>query len=195
MKPNRSAPRLMRTMLAALGAAAFLGLAGCTTTPSPVTVSESQKAVATVESIDAAKRIVTLRAADGKSFPVQVGPEVRNFAQIRTGDRVVVEYREALMAEVVKKGTGTTDAGVAAARAQPGQRPGAAVADFVKFPVTIYEVDTVQNIVEVTGPRGFNRRIKVQDPKAREFIRGLRKGDEVEITFTEALAISVEPAR
>jgi hypothetical protein len=69
------------------------------------------------------------------------------------------------------------------------------VGDFVRFPVTIYEVDRVQNIVEVTGPRGFNRRIPVQDPKMREFIRGLKKGDEVEVTFTEALAISVEPAR
>jgi hypothetical protein len=33
------------------------------------------------------------------------------------------------------------------------------------------------------------------DPKAREFIRGLKRGDEVEVTFTEAAAISVQPAR
>ena len=45
----------------------------------------------------------------------------------------------------------------------------------------IYAVDTFQNVVEVTGPRGYNRRIKVTDPKAREFIRGLKPGDEVQV--------------
>lgn len=187
--------RSPRHALAALGLAAVLGLAGCATTPEPATVTQSQKAVATVEAIDQATRVVTLKGADGKPITFKAGPEVRNLAQVRKGDRVVVEYREALMAEVVKKGTGTTDAGAVAGRAVPGDRPGMAVGDFVRFPVTIYEVDRVQNIVEVTGPRGFNRRIAVTDPKMREFIRGLRKGDEVEVTFTEALAISVEPAR
>ena len=41
----------------------------------------------------------------------------------------------------------------------------------------------------------YNRRIKVNDPKAREFIRGLKPGDEAEVTFREAFAVSVEPAR
>lgn len=195
MTPIQSAFRPLRYLLGAGAAAALIGLSGCASTPEPLNLAETQKAVATVESIDAAKRMVTLKGPDGKVMTVQAGPEVRNFAQIRTGDRVVVEYREALMAEVVKKGTGTTDAGVVAARAEPGQRPGAGVADFVRFPVTIFDVDTVQNIVEVTGPRGFNRRIKVTDPQARQFIRGLKRGDEVEVTFTEAFAISVEPAR
>jgi hypothetical protein len=185
----------VRRALAAIGLAAMLGLAGCATTPEPAVVTQSQKAVATVESVDQATRVVTLRGADGKPLTFKAGPEVRNLAQVRKGDRVVVEYREAIMAEVIKKGTGVTDAGAVAARAAPGDRPGAVVGDFVRFPVTIYEVDRVQNIVEVTGPRGFNRRIPVQDPKMREFIRGLKKGDEVEVTFTEALAISVEPAR
>jgi len=184
-----------RRALAAAGLSAILGLAGCATTPEPATVTQSQKAVATVEAVDQTTRVVTLKGADGKPLTFKAGPEVRNLAQVRKGDRVVVEYREALMAEVVKKGTGTTDAGVVTARAAPGERPGAVVGDFVRFPVTIYDVDRVQNIVEVTGPRGFNRRIVVTDPKMREFIRGLKKGDEVEVTFTEALAISVEPAR
>jgi hypothetical protein len=175
--------------------AVALGLGACSTTPSPLTLSESQKAVATVETVDQAMRVVTLRAADGKTMTVQAGPEVRNLAQVRPGDRVVVEYREALLAELVKKGTGTADVGVVAARAAPGERPGAAAVDFVRFPVTVFDVDRAQNVIEVTGPRGFNRRIKVSDPKAQQFIRGLKKGDEVEVTFSEAMAISVEPAR
>jgi hypothetical protein len=139
--------------------------------------------------------MVTLRGPEGKSLTAKVGPEVRNLGQVKVGDRVVMEYTEAVMAEVVKKGTGTLDAGVAAARTAPGDRPGAGIGEFVRIPVTIFDVDTVQNVVEVTGPRGYNRRIAVQDPKMRQFIRGLKKGDEVEVTFTEAFAVSVEPAR
>jgi hypothetical protein len=184
-----------RISLATL-AAALLGAAGCSTTPpAPTTVSQTQRITATVDAIDQAKRLVTLRGPDGKTMTAQVGPEVRNLGQVKVGDRVVMEYTEAIMAEVVKKGTGTADAGVAVARAAPGQRPGAAAGDFVRIPVTIFDVDTVQNIVEVTGPRGFNRRITVRDPQMRQFIRGLKKGDEVEVTFTEAFAVAVEPAR
>jgi hypothetical protein len=34
----------------------------------------------------------------------------------------------------------------------------------------------------------------VQDPKAQAFARGLKAGDEVQLTFTEALAVSISPA-
>jgi hypothetical protein len=169
--------------------------AGCAQTPAPLELTETQKSVATVEAIDQASRLVTLKAADGRSLVVKAGPEVRNLPQVRVGDRVVVSYQEALLAEVIKPGTGSVGASTFTARAAPGERPAGGVVDEVRLPVKIYFVDPAQNIVEVTGPRGYNRRIKVNDPKAREFIRGLKPGDEVEVTFREAFAVSVEPAK
>jgi hypothetical protein len=65
----------------------------------------------------------------------------------------------------------------------------------MKGVVKVAAVDTVNNTVDITASDGTARRIKVADPKAREFIRGLRVGDEVQLTFSEALAVSVEPAR
>jgi hypothetical protein len=85
--------------------------------------------------------------------------------------------------------------GAVAARAEPGQRPGALVGTETSVVVKIYEVDTIGNVVEFTGPKGVNRRIKVSDPKAREFLRTLKKGDEVEVRYREAMAVSVEPAK
>jgi len=35
----------------------------------------------------------------------------------------------------------------------------------------------------------------VQTPQAKEFIKQLKPGDTVVVTFTEALALSVEPAK
>lgn len=177
-------------------AAAVALLAGCAATPSgPLQLTETQTITAVVESIDLPSRVVVLRAPDGRAAVFQAGPQVRNLPQVRKGDRVVIRFQEALLAEVVKHGTGTTGVGVVAARAEPGQRPGALVGTETSVVVTIYEVDTIGNIVEFTGPKGFNRRIKVNDPKAREFLRTLNKGDEVEVRYREAMAVSVEPAK
>jgi hypothetical protein len=172
-------------------------LAGCAQTPEPVTVTQAIQSTATVEAIDYTTRMVTLRDAKGNMTVVYAGPEVRNLAQVKKGDRVVTRYQEAIMAEVVKPGTGV--AGVersgGAVRAAPGERPYAGAVEQVRTTVKVYQVDPIANIVEVTGPRGYTRRIKVMDPKAQEFVRSLKPGDEVEVTFTEALAISVEPAK
>ncbi|HSD40409.1 MAG TPA: hypothetical protein VLD36_00940 [Burkholderiales bacterium] len=187
--------RVRRAAAIALTAVVVAVAAGCAQTPVPVELTETQKAVATVEAIDLTSRLVTLKAPDGRPLVVKAGPEVRNLPQVRVGDRVVVSYQEALLAEVIKPGTGSVGASTFTARAAPGERPAAGVVDEVRLPVKIYFVDPAQNIVEVTGPRGYNRRIKVNDPKAREFIRGLKPGDEVEVTFREAFAVSVEPAK
>jgi hypothetical protein len=187
--------RLRRAAAFTLTAAVVAVATGCAQTPAPLEITETQTAVATVEAVDVTNRLVTLKAADGRGMVVKAGPEVRNLAQVRVGDQVVVAYQEALLAEVVKPGTGSVGMTTAAARAAPGERPGAGMVDEVRLPVKIYGVDTAQNIVEVTGPRGYNRRIKVNDPEAREFIRGLKPGDEVQVTFREPFAVSVEPAK
>jgi hypothetical protein len=158
-------------------------------------MSEMAEATATVVDIDPKKREVLLRDATGTQMVVIAGPEVRNFDQIKVGDRVVARYREALAAEVVKPGTGQQSAAIVAGRAEPGQRPGMAVGEVVTTTVKVWDVDTIANIIEYTDARGFNRRLKVRDPKGVQFIRGLKKGDEVQVTYTEALALSVEPAR
>jgi hypothetical protein len=49
--------------------------------------------------------------------------------------------------------------------------------------------------VTIVGSDGVPRPIRVVDAKAQEFIRGLKVGDEVQLTFSEAVAVSVEHAR
>jgi hypothetical protein len=65
----------------------------------------------------------------------------------------------------------------------------------LKGVVRVQSVDLANNAVDIVGLDGAQRRIKVVDPKAREFIRGLKPGDNVQLTFTEAVAVAVEPAR
>ena len=86
-----------------LGALAVLACGTAAAQPEPVSVEKTQTISATVASIDAAKRLVELRA-DGESTTIQVPPEVRNFERVKVGDEVVATYYQGLAAEFKKKG-------------------------------------------------------------------------------------------
>ncbi len=60
---------------------------------------------ATVEEIDQATRLLTVKGDDGSTASFVVGPEVKNFPQIRVGDKVVISYYRGIAAELQPKGT------------------------------------------------------------------------------------------
>lgn len=165
----------------------------------PLNVQKAETISATVVSIDAAKRLVELKGPKGHVETVEVPPEVRNLAQMKVGDKVVVKYSESLAGVIKPKGTSKTvnsaDQVAGAVRAAPGAKPGAAVGTAITITVVIQSVDTKTHHISFTGPEGLVRHVDVKDPQARKFITTLKKGDEVELTYTEALAISVEPAK
>lgn len=172
------------------------GIAIALAQPAPVNVVNTQTITAKVESIDLSERMVELRA-DDRSVTVQVPPEVRNLAQLKVGDTVVVQYYEALAAVLQKKGEGTAvgviDATTGTARTPAGKRPGAAVANKVTTTIVIEAVDRPAHALTFKGPSGMTRTVSVKDPRAQEFISTLKQGDEVQLTYIEALAVTVDP--
>lgn len=181
------------------GAVCSLGFAAAMGQSSePVNVERTQTVSATVKSVDHEKRLVEL-TADCETTTVQVPEEVRNLSQVKPGDEVVVTYHEALAAAFKPKGesktVGIVDASVGTARMPEGAQPGAAIGNRVTTTVIIEAVNRDTNEVTFTGPSGMTRTVEAMDPKARQFIGTLKKGDEVELTYTEALAVTVEPKR
>lgn len=194
------------TLLVALVAPVALGLlAGCesgaqkemaaATTPAPV-VEEAREVVATVAAIDLTERRVTLAGADGQQTALVAGPEVRNLDQVEVGDEVVVRYREAIAAELKEPGAPSRmgEMTESTTTAPAGAKPGTEVSRQITTTVMIENVDPAGPTVSFTGPNGVLRMIDVQDPGMQAFARTLKPGDEVDITFTEAVALSVEPA-
>ena len=49
-------------------------------------------------------------------------------------------------------------------------------------------------VVTFAGPRGATRRVAVSEHEMRDFVRGLRPGEEMDITYADALAVQAEPA-
>ncbi len=184
-------------------------LAACETTPAPTpapqpappqaaVVSDEITLNAIVETVDRTKREVLLRGQDGaqsgRLVTVRVGRQVQNFNQIRSGDRVTVRYMVAVAAAIApatSAGTRPT-ATVAAMRAAPGERPAGAVGDLVRVRVRITDIDRATNTVSFVGPRNIPRTVRVKRPEMQALLRNLNVGDQVDIAFEEALAVSVE---
>ena len=162
------------------------------TAPGRAAVAEAVRATATVKAVDKADRLVTLEGPPGNVFVVHVSDKVRNFDQIKPGDVVVAEYLEALTLEL-KRGTGQVRERIereSGARAQPGQAPGAAAGRQVTVVANVIAVDPSRQTVRLRGPQRTID-LKVRDP---EQLKLAKVGDQVEATFTEAVAIALEPA-
>ena len=157
----------------------------------PRVVREAEAVMtATVVAIDLQNRIVTLKGEDGEVRDIKVGEEAVNLPQVKVGDLVTIKFYESIAIEVIKPGT-FAGAGekTAIVRAKPGEMPGGMAARQVSVTATITAIDKQKSTITLKGPEGKLKTVKVQDPTNLEKVK---VGDELMITYTEALAISVE---
>ena len=151
-----------------------------------------EKTTSTVESIDAASRSVVLVRANGDKIKVVAGDQVKNFAQIKVGDKVVARHTQALVLELKKGGAGIRERAVSTDQgsAQPGDKPAAYEAMKVTFTADVVKVDAKKHVITLRGPERTVK-LKIKDP---EQIKLIKKGDQVEGVYAEAVALSVEAA-
>jgi ribosomal 50S subunit-recycling heat shock protein len=165
-------------------------------TEKPLSVKKEKvvTATATVEAIDLQKRVVTLKDPKGNVFDVTVGEQARNLPQVKVGDLVEVKYYESLALRLVKPGEGV--AGVqetkALTRAKEGEKPGGMAGRQVTLTATITAINKKTHEVTLKGPEGKTVTVKAEHPGN---LKKVKVGDEIEITYTEALAISVEKTK
>jgi hypothetical protein len=95
--------------------------------------------------------------------------------------------------ELKKKGDGIREAVVRedAARAKPGERPGGAAMKQVVILADVVDVDPKGKTISLRGPKGNVTKLNVQNP---DQFKVVKKGDQVEVVYTEAVAITLEPA-
>jgi hypothetical protein len=157
-------------------------------------ISESFKAKAEVTALDHAQRLITLRREDGQLIQLKATNEVRNFDQIAVGDQLRVQYKATLTASLRPAGEPAKSVeGVAAAgRAEAGAKPagGAGIAMAVR--VKIESIDREHDLVVFSLASGELVTHRIATPEGRQFVAGLKTGDTVQLTYTEAVALSVE---
>jgi len=163
------------------------------TAPGMGTAAQTVKFTATITAIDAATRDITLKGPKGNELTVTAGPEIKNFANMKVGDQVNVDYLESLTLEL-KKGGGlivqrTAKDGMAGA--VPGAKPAGAAGRQVTIVADVVDVNAANQTVTLKGPK---RTVDLRIPDAAQF-KQIAKGDQVEATYTQAVAVVVEPAK
>ncbi|HEY6364368.1 MAG TPA: hypothetical protein VI585_06205 [Candidatus Binatia bacterium] len=157
-------------------------------------VAQGASITATVEAIDYDKRTVDLKGPKGKVVTLKVGPEAKNFNQVKVGDRVTAKYFESTAIAVRKSGEPPfAEEMKAVQRAAPGGKPGGVAVETTEMTAKVEDIDYKARTVTLRGPQQKTVTLKV-DKDVKRF-NEVKKGDEIVVRRTEALAIDVKPAK
>jgi len=145
---------------------------------------------ATITAIDHTKRIVSLKDAQGNVEDIHAGPEIKRFNELKVGDSVTFSYHAAVVYQVSKAGAAapTAAGGDSVVRGQ-GPKPSGAVTQQQQATVTVEAIDPAVPSIKVKMADGHSMSAAVEDKKNLE---GLKVGDKITVTFTEALMVMVE---
>ena len=164
-----------------------------------VEVERTTTLVGVIETVDPQAREVLLRgqagAQTGKLVTLVAGRGVQRLNEIKSGDRVTGRYFQALAAQAVPAGAPGSQPFAGVAIAREASRPGGEITRVRAGRVTITDVDRLGGTVSFVGPGGLTRTVTAENLQTRAFILGLRVGEQVDMVYEEALAISIEPMR
>lgn len=159
-------------------------------------ITETETAQATVQAVDAQRRVVTMRDESGQPYQVYVGDKV-DLSQIHENDKLRLAYQESIaFALTDKEEKEKADLEGAPEVEESTQR----IPEGVQFG---RKVSTTVEIVSVTKdgshatfrvPDGAVRTVYVDDQPSQRKIANMRPGDAVAVTYTEKLAVAVDPA-
>lgn len=191
-------------MASAVGLVLVGGLGACSSDKEPVMrateagptlVGEDLiQSTATVEAIDSKNRMVTLHGPQGRAVSVKVGSNI-DLAKVKKGDVVDIAYYQAVAVSAVAPGEavpGVTSASDAA-RSERGQLPAGAVVDQTTVTSRVVALDQKTHTITFQGADGATRDVKVKNPELQQKMKGLKVGDLVQFTYTEALAARLQP--
>jgi Cu/Ag efflux protein CusF len=149
--------------------------------------AETVTATATVEKIDKAASKVTLKDEKGDTFEMKAGPHV-SLDQLKVGDRVTTTYFEEVAVALNR-------AGGAPKKAETIVQRGGVAARQATVTARVVSVDPNKNTVVIRGPEGNTHTLKVQDPDVQAQLKKIKPGEDFDVTYTQAVAMSVEPKK
>ena len=142
----------------------------------------------TVEAIDHTSRVLSLKLEDGEFENMTVPKGAERFDEIEVGDTVQVRYYDNVTIRLKKPGEpDVNEAEVGAGQAAGGQL-GGHIATQRRMTVTVTEIDLEKGVATVEGPNGYKYSRRIED---KEAAKKVKVGDKIDMTWTEAVQISV----
>jgi len=152
------------------------------------TVAQAVTALLSVQKIDKTNRMLTLKTSDGQTFDAKAGPDV-DLKRIHAGDSVEATYYEEIAIAINASGKTATKSTTTTV-----QREGV-TAKQATLTARVVSVDADKKTVTLRDPQGKMHMVKVQDPDVQAKLDRIKAGDTVDVTYTQAIAMSVQPAQ
>jgi hypothetical protein len=178
---------------AVLGSAVLLTIAaGPVRAEQTKTITGETKTVtASVEAIEKASREVTVKKPDGTYEVFYVPKDVKRFDTLKIGDKVTAKYYENMVLRLKPQGEKDHNSDSdAVTKSKEG--PAATAAHQVTITATISAIDQKVPSITFTGPRGWTYSSRVEDKAA---LAKVKVGDKVDITWTEAMIVSLDEGK
>jgi hypothetical protein len=167
----------------------LLVFGGPTPAQAPNAVTRETTTVATVDRIERSSRVLTAHSDDKVVHTFYVDPSVKAFDDLNVGDVVTVRFTESVVVQVRPNAKLTALEDTTAAARKAGD---ANIVQQQKRTVIFEDVDSQGLFVTY---RTHDNQRGVYPVQNKELLKGLRRGDRIEITLTQARAVSIERKR
>jgi Cu/Ag efflux protein CusF len=180
---------IRRTTFVCLLALVAAGLFTPALAQKPVSDAAVTTETAVIVAIDSTNRLITLKGEDGMIDSIYAGPEVQRFNELKVGDKVTFRYYESIVYAIQQPGTKPPEPSTVGIVRGTGPKPGGTLSQQKTAVVTVQVIDMKTPSVTIKTGDGSVMSFKVEDKKN---LANFKVGDKVQITYTQALAISVE---
>ena len=156
-----------------------------------VAMAEKVSLKGKVVSIDAATKTVVVEGERGQQIAIVAPKESPNFDQIKVGDPVTAVYVESIavaIAPVADAKPGVSET-VDVSTAPKGSTPSATITEQIELRAVVKAVDPETRQVTLDVPGGGERILKAGNDID---IAKVKVGEQVSVTLTRALAISID---
>lgn len=143
----------------------------------------------TIEAIEQSTRTLTVKDKDGIYETIVVPPGITRFPEFKVGDKITARYYENVVVRLKRPDEPAVDVASGALTRGQGTSPAGTAAAQRTMTVTVTAMEPKTSTVTVNGPNGYKYSRRVADKKT---FAGLKVGDRLDMTWTDALLISVD---
>ena len=159
--------------------------------PKPVSETHTQTSKATIEAIDHDARLVTLKGKDDTYETLYVGPQIKRFDELQVGQTVTFKYTEAVVYELRRAGEPAPASSSSGEKVESHAtaKPSGTITNRETATVTVKAADAKTGALTIQTEDGHQMSMLVKD---KNKLKNVHPGDKIVITYTDALAVSVE---
>ena len=174
---------------AACAVMVFLAGAVALAAQKPIYESQPRTVTATIETVDKASRVVTLKTEAGTRLHVTAPPEMEGFNSLRVGDLVSARYFEAIVVRLARPGTPAPSGEPVTRITRKDRAPGSEAFSERTVQATVTAVSPEKPSLTLKGDDGAERIMEITDAAQ---LKTLKTGDVLNVTFYESRLVSVE---